>query len=243
MPDLPHHRRRPPNRHAIGVGSEFLAHLLALVELCHEQPLRAWLYLRKSNSVRTDNLAEQTAKGLHDLIGPRIHVVGVTACVETSRIDGYRPGLEEAIRGATEAGAILVAADRSRLLRHHGYDGTHQTERPRWYEYQSFRNMLRDVVAATILHPDSLPGDNRSSQTRRGMAAKGRWGGRPVALGRDDFRDTYLPLAFQLHGQGLSLRAIAAEVSQRAGRPITHAGIQKWLAGPVNVYSPVVEGS
>lgn len=239
MPDDLHHgtarmRHDPGPR---GVASEFIHHLPALVA-ASGLLLRVWLYVRKSNCVTGDNLAEQKARLIDDMIALGVHIVGITACVETGRIGGLRPGLDEALRQAQAAAAVLVAADRSRLLRGDGYNGTHATEMPRVSEYRMLEQFAgrHGVLLATSLHPDATPGQNRSDQTRRGMAAKGRPGGRPVA-GRDAFRERWLPLALELHQSGQTLRQIADAITRQAGRKITHAGIRKWLRWAVNVYN------
>ena len=88
-------------------------------------------------------------------------------------------------------------------------------------------------MAVVIDTPDATPMENRAIQTKRGMYAKNKLGGRPI-LTRERFRKRWLSMAQELREKGWSLRKIAKEISSRGGRPISHEGIAKWLRKPVS---------
>ena len=210
-----------------GIASEFIHALTDLVTKCEQWPPPVWAYIRKSNTAK-GNLSDMKAEAIDQLIAVGVHVVGVTAVVETSSIFADRPHLREAIDGARRKSAWVVAPMRCRLIRHRNFDGTHETEPPTIGEFQMLIEMANGVALATIIDPDSPPSVNRSFQTKRGKEAKGNPGGRPIER-RDPFRARWLPVARELHANGLSLQAIADEVKRLGGRSRTAECIRQWL--------------
>jgi hypothetical protein len=101
------------------------------------------------------------------------------------------------------------------------------------------------VPLFTIEEPDAPPHDNRSAQTKRGMAAKGCKGGRgnrreqPPSVAettpadrsladdgltpheRKRRRERWLPVVLDLHAQGESVASIERRLRSVAGRRVT----------------------
>jgi DNA invertase Pin-like site-specific DNA recombinase len=219
-------RRRAPTLPPIGVASDEIRHVAGLAN-ADGSPVRIVLYVRKSNH-EGDNLADQRHEALDKLVSPRLHVVAVVECVESSQMWHWRSGLEEAIERARAFDAAVAAFDRSRFLRSEYYDGTNRSDPPTVIDYRRLRRLAGDVTLATILHPDAAPGENRSAQTRRGQRTKSKLGGRPIK-GRDRFRRKWLPLARNLRDDGLSYALIAGAIKERLGRSVTHTTIWRWL--------------
>lgn len=211
-----------------GLASEFIAHLPTLAKQDRKWPLKVWAYVRKSNYPAGGNVREQKAGVLDDCIAAGVLIAGVTVCVESSSIHARRDGLMAALEAARKAGAVLVAATRCRFIRRSSFDGTHETEPPSLGDLRLLHKLADGVTLATLADPDASPAENRSEHTRRGKAAKGNPGGRPVE-GRRSFRSKWQPVALELHKRGWSLRPIAQEISRRAGRSVSHTTVAKWL--------------
>jgi DNA invertase Pin-like site-specific DNA recombinase len=143
-----------------------------------------------------------------------------------SSMHGWRPCL--AAKAARQAGAVIVTTTMDRYRRPQDFCS--------WADFYApltdhdMRELLRyadGVPLYTIADPDAPPTDNRSEQPKRGMEAKGHYGGRGrkvTTLKRhQEYRERHLAEAVRLKAEGLSLTEIGKRLGVRKGT------ICKWL--------------
>jgi len=208
---------------ARGVASRYISHLT--------RPHRVILYCRVSSQPQrhNGNLQDDINKALTDLRRLHCTVLKVVSGVETSQIFAPRGLLQQAIDLARKQhDTILVSPWRDRIIRHRGEDYEAQ---PTVAEYNELIRLAAGVTIATIEHPDST--ETRSKQTKRGLEAKGR---RPHKPRPGEFkcrRLAWLPLVAVMATQGMSMRAIAAQLNKRNDgfRPVTPKTIWLWVQG------------
>jgi hypothetical protein len=171
------------------------------------------------------NLADEVANLRREAERRGLIVIGIHAYVGS----GWNPDLYPALTLAWEHGAVILAESVDRLMRPRDF---HSQKNPTAVlslgDLRTLHHLAAGIQLYTLVHPDASPGAVRSYQTKRGQAAKGSRGGRPVK-GRDAFRLNWQGEALRLHDAGWSLRAVAAEISRLGGRPITYQSIRNWL--------------
>jgi len=202
-----------------GMASEFIHHLPTLLAKHGQRPVVLLSRVSTESQRKDGNLDDATASALRELKAFGCTVLKTFPEVANGGIfDSDRIVLERAIEYARQRGAWLVVQSRDRFLRGRTFDGTSQSELPTVGEYMALRRMAGGVPLATILPPDD-PGA-RSSQIKRGQAAKGTHVGRPPKemSGRGVFKRRKAacsPEAQRLHAEGRSYRQIAQDLNQR----------------------------
>lgn len=138
---------------------------------------------------------------------------------------------------ARDLGAVIVAETVDRLMRPSAYHSVmNPCARLSCMDLDMLQRAAPGVQLYTVVHPDATPGENRAAQTRRGQGAKSK-GGRPINS-RSRFRERWLPVAVELRSEGMSLRAIAHEITRRSGRCITQTTIHNWLKMAEQTFDP-----
>jgi hypothetical protein len=132
---------------------------------------------------------------------------------------------------ARKHNAKILAESTDRFIRNPLYSKHRQWLRPRTVDLQELRFWTEGIVLATILPPDASSSDVRSSQCKRGQAAKGRKGGRPPERRWKARRLARLEAARKMRDDGLSYREIAARLNaMNDGFPdVTGMTIHNWL--------------
>jgi hypothetical protein len=150
--------------------------------------------------------------------------------------------LAPAVAAAKAAGAVLVAATMCRLRRPEDFDSKKDFDRPLTaHDLDELLRWTEGVSLFTIEEPDAPPHDNRSAQTKRGMAAKGQMGGRanrrerppeddaPTPRQRTRFRERWLPVVLDRHARGESAAAIEKRLREESGYRVTRATVLNWI--------------
>ncbi len=165
------HTQQP--HHPPGDASDYLDQLHDLLRRRPTSNLVLYCRVSTDKQEHGGNLDESIHESIRGLraLGCRLggRLIAVFDGVESSHIDADRPILDQALAYARTHNAILVAPSRDRLLRHHGYDGTNQTEPPTDGEYRKLMNKAGGVPVATLLPPNTAA---RSKQTERGIKDK-----------------------------------------------------------------------
>ena len=90
--------------------------------------------------------------------------------------------LYEIAKEAKNKNAWIVSLSTDRLIRSEDYKSTKQHIQPTKWEFERFVKELDGAKVATILHPDTPWEIVRGIQSKRGMVAKNKKGGRPKNL-------------------------------------------------------------
>lgn len=210
-------------------------HIHHLLELMNKTSIRdVILFCRVSSDPQktNGNLNESVREARATLERLGFQILRVVADVEPSGLHKDRPLLRYAARLARKHGALLVAPSRDRLLRHHAFGGRNALERPTAEELKEFSRLCHGVMVATLLDPEQC---SRSSQIKRGHAAKGDKGGRPAHLscgpGFSKRRQAALiTQAKKFRGCGLTYRQIADRLNDgRAWPDVCYKTVWNWV--------------
>ncbi len=213
----------------IAKASDYFVHFTALIQ---DRPgIPRVLYCRVSGREqnRRGNLRDQS-DNQHRTVGQ--HENSVQACYREIASgweldDGMdRPTLAAAIATAKKIGAVLVVESTDRLIRSVEYSKKNQDVLPTVAEFDKLMRLADGVTLATLLHPDTSPGDVRSHQIKRGQRAKGHKGGRPRITKPGEKkrrREEMLPMVLHLHRVGESRR----EIAEWTGLPVMT--ISDWI--------------
>jgi hypothetical protein len=125
------------------------------------------LYCRVSRRSQRPHLEDQERR-LRNAVGTSGTIIRVFTDVANGT-DYDRTGLWAAIALARRTGAIILAEDRTRIIRGCFYTPGNQDERLMEIELRHLGDVLDGVEAYTLLHPDASASEARSSQTRRGV--------------------------------------------------------------------------
>lgn len=127
----------------------------------------------------------------------------------------HRSKLERALLIAEKHNAVVVAESMDRFI---GCFGYRKRRNPAPLDVFSIRRLLEMAVGvrlATLLHPDAMPdrGAVKAYQTKRGQAANGNSGGRPVEqFPKKARRVKLMPQAIDLWKAGRSYRKIGRQL-------------------------------
>ncbi len=130
---------------------------------------------------------------------------------------------------AQQVGAILLGESTSRFVRNYNYHSTLRPEQgPSVVDLENLRFETRGLRLMTLVDPDADFRQERSEQTKRGLAAKSRRGKRSVGASKPgaikERRAAMLPKVLELHEQGWSSRDIELETG------IGKSTINRWLS-------------
>lgn len=149
----------------------------------------------------------------------------------TKTASGYDPiWLAAVIDKAKQLNAKVLFESSDRAVRHPGYCKEDQQPQARDNDLDVVQDLAEGVTLTTVLDPRATPEEVRSYQTKRGLEAKlkrgGKRSGRPnVKLPgyKKKKRLEKRPKAIELQAQGLSPRKIAKQLGE------AHTTIVRWL--------------
>lgn len=149
-----------------------------------------WLWVRVSSQQQAANgKLKQREQELRDAVASKGGiVVGVTSCV--ARACDATAELEEAIRCAKEAGAVLLARDTARFARHPDHTAKAKLP-PRAEDLDNLRRLSDGVILMTVIEPDTLPGKDEAQSGPSAQAQTGKWGGRKAKAKRGPYKRNY----------------------------------------------------
>jgi hypothetical protein len=194
------------------------------------------LWCRESHPQNAAHLDHDEA-ALRDSATKRAaNVVGVHRCVAVG-YDGSHQSrgcwvaeLARAAALAKKHGAKLLAAETDRLVRHPAFHPKlNPTAQARESDLADLVSWTDGVPLLTLLHPDASSGVARSSQTKRGRKAVGRYGGRPPKRQpgyKKKRRLDLLPRILELYSHGMRLGQIVVETR------VPRRTISRWLSNP-----------
>jgi DNA invertase Pin-like site-specific DNA recombinase len=176
------------------------------------------LYARESDPTQKDNLPGQIAK-LKREVAKRGHPAKAVVKEIARGAQCWRDGLKRAFVIARRASATVVAESVTRFKRNHDPRAPLTVA-----DLKQLMAEANGVPLATVVHPDAAPEQARSYQSKRGMAGKGRYGGRPTAKHPKKARRVKnMPTAVALRQGGMSLRAIGREIK------VAFSTVRDWL--------------
>lgn len=186
--------------------------------------MRAVLVIRVSTRQQGDNLADQERRVIEAVEARGGTVVYVHSYVGS----GVYPQLEVAAQAAVERDAVLVAETTDRYQRPRTYVGVlDRSATLKRHHLVQLQHVVNWVPMYTVVHPDQAAGTVRGEQTRRGQHASGRRAGRP--LQKTKFKDKWRVVAVTLRAAGMTIRAIATELTKQAGKPVRPSTVLDWL--------------
>ena len=125
------------------------------------------LYCRVSRRRQRPHLEDQEQR-LRNAVGARGEIIAVFTDVANGT-DFDRRGLQNAISLAQRTGAIILAEDRTRIIRGSFFTPHNQDDPLMEMELRHLEDMLDGVKVYTLLDPDASSSQVRSSQTKRGV--------------------------------------------------------------------------
>jgi hypothetical protein len=188
---------------------------------------RVVLWLRVSigqNKAHLDDQERQARLAVADI---GACVVAVVRHVGRGYDDPYRDGpcwaaaLSRAACIARQHGAVLLATETDRFVRHPAYGGKKCADlQARTEDLDELRCCTNGVKLLTLARPDAPPGETRGWQTRRGMAARPQTKRAGYKRRR---RETKRPLVLQLRAAGIAL----SETVRLTGVP--RRTVSRWI--------------
>lgn len=136
---------------------------------------------------------------------------------------------------AKKCGVTLLAESTDRFIRHFLYHAKKRSQvQATLQELEELRRATYGVPLMTLAHPDALPGEVRSAQSKRGQTAKDNTGGRPAKVIKDilehkpgykkNWREFAKPLVLEMRQLGISVPEICRQTD------VPRATVYRWVA-------------
>ncbi len=140
--------------------------------------------------------------------------------------------LQEWAQKAKEKGAVLLAESTDRFIRHAHFqssDSVFSDMQADEQDLQRLKKATRGVILVTVYDPDSPPESIRSSQRKRGQAAKENSGGRPEKkITRRELKEGNIEQVVSWYRGGFSTREISRKLALQKVT-VSHKTVWKWL--------------
>lgn len=219
---------------AAGKASDYIEHFCEVIRPGD----RVVLVCRESHAGNESHLKQQVAvlRANCELAG--VKIVGIKSAVvlgycpeithERVNIDWER-FIVRAANLARKKGAFLLATETDRLVRSEYFSNLTPKSakiQASTMDLERLKDATGGVRLLTLTHPDALPDEVRSEQTKRGQKASGNRGGRPKKMPAGyklERRKKFRPKVRALHRQGASMRQIAKQLA------IPRSTIQSWI--------------